>query len=129
MGRGTTLMQEVRRRKVWLMLLEGYNETEIAERLGVSRRTIVSDVKYLREHPEEIPTVEEDDFTTYVRTKIIRLLEEGKNVTDWQKLKILRDLAKSTVVRKQRKEESINVSWGFSDEEEESSKDKVKEDR
>jgi transposase len=105
-----------RRRKVWLYyVLEGYTQAEVAEKLGVSLRTVARDLAYLKEHPEEIPSVDEEAFTAYVQNMIVRILEEGE-LSDWQKIKILRDLARSQVTKKIKKEEAISVTWGGLDE-------------
>ena len=110
--------RERRRRKVWLYhVLQGYTQAETADMLGVSRRTVINDLKYLKEHPEEIPTIDEEGFTAYVQQMIVRILENG-DLSDWQKIKILKDLARSQTTKKIKREEAISVTWGLDDEEE-----------
>jgi len=106
------LKKKYRRLKVWIMhVLEGYTMQEIAERLGVSRRTVQRDMAWLKEHPEEIPVPDEKSLAGWVQNKLVRLIEESPELTDWQKVKILAELTKVLSTRKVKKEEKINVEW------------------
>lgn len=103
----------IRRKKVWVLhVLAGYTIHEVADQLGVSPRTVMYDLAYLRKHPEEIPSTNEEGFAAWVQNQIVRILSESKELTDWQKIKILRDLARSQVTKRVRKEERINIAWG-----------------
>lgn len=116
--------REVRRRKAWeLYVLQGYTQSEVADILNISRRTVIRDLHYLDEHREELPQINEEAFAAYVQNLISRLLED-EEITKWQKLKVAVDLARSQVTRKVKKEEAIQVNWGNSSEGDSTNKQK-----
>jgi len=102
---------------VWeLYTLRGYTQEEVANMLGVSRRTICRDLKYIKEHPECIPAPDDEDLVKYAKRKLVRLLEEG-DVPDRKKIDVCKDIVTSQMARRIKKEEAITIAWGIPDEE------------
>ena len=102
---------EIRRQKVWLLYAELHTPTEIAEKLGVSVRTVRYDLRYLQYHPEAIPAPEDEAFQRYVRAKLVSLLE-SPGIPERDKLRVLKDLYTSHVAKKIKKEEAKMIVWG-----------------
>jgi len=93
--------KEKRLRQVSYFLLKGYNESEIAKQLHVSRRTVVRDVLQLKQEADEwlddlvdqgyIFEVKQSlDFFRRLRTELFEMLENSQNVGE--KLKIMKRL-------------------------------------
>lgn len=93
--------REKRLRKVSYLLLKGYNESEIAKQLQVSRRTVVRDVLQLKQDADKwlddlvaqgyIFEVKQSlDFFRTLRTELFEMLENSQNVNE--KLKIMKGL-------------------------------------
>ena len=93
--------KEKRLRQVSYLLLKGYNESEIAKQLQVSRRTVVRDVLQLKQEADQwlddivnqgyIFEVKQSlDFFRILRTELFEMLENSQNVDE--KLKIMKRL-------------------------------------
>ena len=95
-----------RRKRVWELRMMQYTQEEIAHKLGVSRSTVVADIKYLQQHPEEIPEIEDEKFIKWLKYKVMRLIEAG-NLKDWQKVKAIVDLLKSQGLKKTPQEQVV----------------------
>ena len=96
--------KEKRLRQVSYLLLKGYNESEIAEHLHVSRRTVVRDVSQLKQDANKwlddivdqgyIFEVKQSlDFFRTLRTELFEMLENSQNVNE--KLKIMKRLGEN----------------------------------
>jgi len=101
-----------RRRRVWeLYYVKGWTQADIADELGVCTRTIIRDLQYLREHPEELPVPDDGPFASWNLNKLAELLDSGQ-LSPWQEAQIRMNLARSLVTKKVRREEEISVKWG-----------------
>jgi len=96
--------KEKRLRKVSYLLLKGHNESEIAEHLHVSRRTVVRDVLQLKQEADQwlddlvaqgyIFEVKQSlDFFRTLRTELFEMLENSQNVNE--KLKIVKSIGEN----------------------------------
>ncbi len=88
-----------RREKVHSLLIQGFTEKEIAEKLGVSRRTIVRDIAYFRDQAQIwVENQAKGEFVFHMQLALEKLqdsereynklFEEAKTIED--KLKILK---------------------------------------
>ncbi len=98
--------QNSRREKISFLLSMGYQEESIAKDLGVSRRTIVRDVKYLKDSYRKwgLDKLKNDlmfetrlglDVMKNMRIRLYDLLEEAS--TFKEKMEAIRELSKNNV--------------------------------
>lgn len=106
LGVKMTQKQIVRREKISFMLTMGYKEEDIAKELKVSRRTIVRDVKYLRDSYKKwgMDKLKNDlmfearlglDLFKNMRLRLFDLLEEATTIKE--KLNIIQEIQSNCV--------------------------------